>query len=469
MINSRSATGVPATQGRQLSGVGFLGHPSALGWLSATEFWERFSYYGMQALLVLYLTHSLLLPGHVEHIAGFRVFRKMVESVTGPLSPQALASTIFGLYAGLIYVTPIAGGLVADLWLGRTKTIIMGALLRAIGHLLMAFETSLLPALACLLIGCGAFKGNLATQVGELYAEGDSRRSDAFQIYSVAINAAIIFSPINCGTLGERVAFHWGFGAAGIGMLLSLAIYLLGLPKLPKPERKEPAPSDRPGHSPNDRRTVLSLLLLLLPLGIVLTSNFQIFNTYLLWAERTYRLQLGSLTIPVTWILSLGCIVTITSLMATVAFWRWYRRRWTEPDELTKAALGGVLLTAAPLVLMSASWVAQSSGHRISLAWALLFECVNDAGYANVAPVSLALYSRVAPRRIEGMMISVYYLVYFIANSLAGWLGTYFERVAASQFWLYHALTVGAATLILIGARSHAFVSGHDRASLSTA
>ena len=112
----------------------FFGHPRGLGWLSATEFWERFSYYGMQALLVLYMTHRLLLPGHVEHIAGFVVLRAALEGVYGPLSPQALASVIFGLYAGLVYVTPIAGGLLADRVFGRTRTVALGACLMAAGR-----------------------------------------------------------------------------------------------------------------------------------------------------------------------------------------------------------------------------------------------------------------------------------------------------------------------------------------------
>jgi POT family proton-dependent oligopeptide transporter len=459
------------TEPGDLQGVvaGFLGHPSALAWLSGAEFWERFSYYGMQALLVLYLTHVLLLPGHVEHVLGFGYFRHALESVIGPLSPQALASAIFGLYAGLVYVMPILGGLVADLWLGRTLTVILGASLMAIGHLLMAFETSLLPALACLLLGCGAFKGNLAAQVGELYPEGDGRRSDAFQIYYIAINAAIILSPLICGTLGERIAFHWGFGAAGIGMLVGLATYLLGLPSLPKSTRTNAARSGNSRLSAGDRRNLVSLLLLLLPLGLVLTANFQIFNAYLLWGEMTYRLQLASLAIPVTWLLSLSCLISVISLIWTVGFWRWYRRRWAEPDELTKAAVGGVLLTIAPLILMMASWVAQSSGRRISLGWALLFECINDTGFANVAPVSLALFSRLAPRKIEGMMMSIYYLVYFIANALAGWLGTYFERVSAPRFWMYHAFVVGVATLVLAGARRYASVSSRGPQSLSSA
>jgi len=211
----------------------FLGHPRGLGFLVFAEAWERFSYYGMQSLLVLYMSQQLLLPGHVGNIAGFAAFRGAIESVYGALSPLALASVIFGLYAGGVYLTPIAGGLIADRLLGRTRTVAIGATLMALGHFLMAFDVSFLIALACLLAGVGCFKGNIASQVGELYAADDLRRADAFQLYFIGINVAVIVAPLICGTLGQKVAWHWGFGAAGVGMLAGLAVYLAGRKWLP--------------------------------------------------------------------------------------------------------------------------------------------------------------------------------------------------------------------------------------------
>ncbi|HXZ67011.1 MAG TPA: MFS transporter, partial [Alphaproteobacteria bacterium] len=173
----------------------FFGHPAGLGWLSASEFWERFSYYGMQTLLVLYMIdpkNGLLLPDHVKHVFGFVPFRHLLESVYGPLQPQPLASIIFGLYAGIVYLTPLAGGLLADRVIGRTKAVTIGASLMAVGHFLMAFDQSFLLALLCLLIGVGCFKGNIASQVGDLYAQDDPRRADAFQIYTLGIQLAVI-------------------------------------------------------------------------------------------------------------------------------------------------------------------------------------------------------------------------------------------------------------------------------------
>jgi POT family proton-dependent oligopeptide transporter len=152
------------------------------------------------------MVRQLLHPGHIEHIAGFNTFRAAVERAYGaPLSTVALASAIFGLYTGVVYLTPIAGGIIADRWLGRTRTITIGALLMAAGHFLMAFEVSFLIALLCLLTGVGCFKGNIASQVGALYAPSDLRRADAFQIYFLFINGAVIVAPLIAGTLGEVV------------------------------------------------------------------------------------------------------------------------------------------------------------------------------------------------------------------------------------------------------------------------
>src|ERR1041385_7534687 len=212
----------------------FFGHPRGLGYIAFTEAWERFSYYGMQSLLILYMVHQLLHPGHIEHIAGFAPFRHFLETLyRGPLPVQPLASAIFGLYTGLVYLTPIGGGFLADRLLGRTRTIVIGALLMAAGNFLIAYDVTFLIALTLLLIGVGCFKGNLASQVGGLYATGDTRRADAFQIYYIFINAGVIISPLIAGTLGEKVGWQYGFGAAGGGKVVWFAVLLLGRQYLP--------------------------------------------------------------------------------------------------------------------------------------------------------------------------------------------------------------------------------------------
>ena len=265
----------------------FLGHPRGLGYIAFAEAWERFSYYGMQALLVLYMVNRLLHPGHIEHVAGFGPFRQLIENFRGPLSVQALASTIFGLYTGLVYLTPIIGGLIADRVLGRTRTITIGALLMSAGHFLMAFDVTFLLALTCLLCGVGCFKGNLASQVGALYPLGDNRRADAFQIYYLFINGGVIAAPLIAGTLGEVYGWHWGFGAAGIGMLIGLTIYLVGRKYLP-PDSPAIEKHERAAKIPlthREKMGIVALLLLLPVLTIGIMGNQQIFNAYLVWAQ----------------------------------------------------------------------------------------------------------------------------------------------------------------------------------------
>jgi POT family proton-dependent oligopeptide transporter len=206
----------------------FFGHPRGLAYIVFAEGWERFSFYGMQALLVLYMTGQLLKAGSVENIAGFAGFRSLLEGALGPLSTQALASQIFGLYIALVYFFPIVGGLIGDRLTGRTRAVIAGAVLMAIGHFLMVFESAFLMALAALIFGSGLLKGNLAAQVGDLYDKADSRRDSAFSMYCLAINVGAFVAPLVCGTLGELYGWHYGFGVAGIGMLVGIAIYMSG-------------------------------------------------------------------------------------------------------------------------------------------------------------------------------------------------------------------------------------------------
>src|SRR2546427_3053222 len=188
----------------------------------------------MQALLVLYMVKRLLLPGHIEHIAGFGPFRHVLEFIyRHPLEGQPLSSAIFGFYTAFVYLTPIIGGLIADRWLGRTLAITLGASLMAVGQFLVGLDSTFLFALASLLIGVGLLKGNLASQVGALYATGDNRRADAFQIYYIFINAGVIAAPLIAGSLGEKVGWALGFDAAGVGILIGLTIYLVGRKYLP--------------------------------------------------------------------------------------------------------------------------------------------------------------------------------------------------------------------------------------------
>jgi POT family proton-dependent oligopeptide transporter len=226
------STDVPAGSKAKPAAPDFLGHPRALAFLFTTEMWERFSYYGMRALLVLYMVKYLFLPEHADTVIGFGALKAALEFVFGPLDVQPLASQVYGLYTGLVYMTPLLGGYIADRVLGQRRTVIIGASLMAIGHFMMAFEQLMIFALLVLILGNGAFKPNISTQVGELYAPGDRRRDRAYSIFYVGINLGAFLAPLICGTLGERAGWHYGFAAAGVGMLIGLAIYLYASPHL---------------------------------------------------------------------------------------------------------------------------------------------------------------------------------------------------------------------------------------------
>jgi len=433
----------------------FFGHPRGLGYIAFAEAWERFSYYGMQALLVLYMVNGLLHPGHIEHIAGFIPFRHVIESLRGPLAIQPLASTIFGLYTGLVYLTPIAGGLIADRWLGRTRTITIGALLMSAGHFLMAFDVAFLLALTCLLCGVGCFKGNLASQVGALYATGDNRRADAFQIYYIFINGGVIAAPLIAGTLGEVYGWHWGFGAAGVGMLIGLTIYLLGRKYLPpdSPVVEKVDQVERTKLTRRDRLAIVALLVLLPFLTIAVIPNQQIFNAYLVWAQDHADLIFFGKKMPTTWLITLDSIVSVTFLFIAVIFWRLWSKKLREPAEITKISIGSFIAVTGMLSLAMGAAIATTSGGKVAIGWLIGFHVLNSAGFANVFPVSLALYARVAPAALSATIIGIYYLAFFAANNLVGWIGGLLEKMPAAQFWLLHAALAGIAgiTFFLAG------------------
>lgn len=431
----------------------FIGHPRGLGYLAFTEAWERFSYYGMQSLLVLYMVNRLLHPGHIERIAGFVPFRRVLEGVYhGPLSVQALASAIFGLYTGLVYLTPIGGGLIADRVLGRTRTITIGALLMAAGHFLMAFDVSFLAALACLLIGVGCFKGNLASQIGALYATGDNRRADAFQIYYLFINAGVIAAPLIAGTLGEVYGWHYGFGAAGVGMLIGLTIYLTGRKWLP-PDSPIVRKSECAAKTPlthREKMAIVALIALLPVLAIAVIGNQQIFNAYLVWAEKDANLIFFGRKMPTTWLITLDSVVSFSFLAGAVVFWRLWSKKFKEPAEITKMGIGSLTAVTGFIALAAGAAVAAAAGTKVSIGWLVAFHILNSIGFANVFPVSLALYARVAPPALSATMIGIFYLHLFAANNLVGWLGGFLEKMPVTRFWLIHAALAGIAGAIFL-------------------
>ncbi|HVF73250.1 MAG TPA: peptide MFS transporter [Chthoniobacterales bacterium] len=438
----------------------FLGHPRGLWYLAFTEAWERFSYYGMQSLLVLYMVKYLLLPGRIEHVAAFDSFRKLY----GGLDGQALASAIFGTYTASVYLTPILGGFLADRILGRRRTVLLGALTMAAGHFLMAFEPAFLFALLCLVLGCGMFKGNIASQVGSLYKPEDLRRADAFQIFYLGINAGVIASPLIVGTLGELWGWHYGFAAAGVGMLLAIAIYLSGQkylrasdndPRLAATSTHPAAPKSR--LTPRDWRAVIALILLIPVMAVAIVPNNQIFNAYLVWGDQQFDLVFMGKKLPTTWLVTLDAIVSVSFLAIVAIFYRWYGKRRREPDEITKIIIGSAFSICGALCLFTAA-ATQGPGQKIGLFWPVAFHFLNSIAFAHMLPVSLALFAKYAPKAINATIIGLYYLAFFSANTMVGWIGGYLEKWPTTNFWLLHAaFAAGSGVCFVI----FKFVAGH--------
>ena len=292
------------------------------------------------------------------------------------------------------------------------------------------------------------FKGNIASQVGSLYKPEDLRRADAFQIFYLGINAGVIASPLIVGTLGEKVGWHWGFGAAGIGMLVGLLIYLAGQKYLPKehfdvpggPQEKaiatEPS-GDDPGMSKKEWLTTIALLMLIPVLAIAIVPNNQIFNAYLVWGDAQFDLNFMGTTLPTTWLVTLDAVVSVSFLAGVAVFYRWYGARWQEPDELTKIIIGSAFSIGGMLCLYMAA--ATSDGEKIGLFWPVLFHVVNSIGFAHMLPVSLALFARYAPAAINATIIGLYYLAFFFGNSMVGLVGGWYETMPVTEFWLMHA------------------------------
>src|SRR6185369_2060653 len=422
----------------------FLGHPKGLGFLGFTEACERFSYYSMQTLLVLYMVNYLLLPEHIGKVVGLDWLRSWHYP---GLDGQPLSSAIFGDYTSLVYLTPILGGIIADKLTGRRSALIAGALVMALGHFLMAFEGAFLFALLALIVGVGLFKGNIATQVGELYGENDLRRAMAFQIFYIFINVSVIAAPLVSGTLGQKVGWHYGFGCAGVVMVLGLFIYLSGRRWLPEdrpPARKAEGPREKLS---SDDWTCLIYLLILIPvLAISLLTNQEIFNAYLVWGDQHFNLQFMSYTMPSTWLITLDATLSFSMLVAVALFWKWWSLKRKEPDEISKMIIGSFFTIAGGACLFMAA-LTQPAGGKIGLFWPFMFHLLNSIGFAHILPISLALFTKTAPKQITATVIGLYYLSFFIANKTVGYVGQLYDSLPTTTFWLIH---IGSAAFGLV-------------------
>lgn len=423
--------------------------PRGLRVIVATEAFDRFSFYGMITLLPLYLNAVLLKPGVVEGVFGLAALRTLLFG-DGVPSAIAFGSAIYGFYAGTVSITPLLGGLVGDRVLGARRAVLLGCLLMAAGHALMISTAWFFVAIVLLMLGSGLVRANMAAQVASLYGPGDARRKRGFGIYLIGLNIGAMAAPLVAGTLGERIGFHWGFGAAAVAMLVAIALYLMGWRHLPADAARRGSVAPRAALSGRDWRIVGALLLLLTPLILGSMAYNQAFNILLVWADTHVDLNIGGFVMPVTWFVTIDGALTIVAILVVSRVWAWQAARGRPGNDWNAILLGGMLYVVALLVLAFGTW---RTGAGIVPIWpVLLFFVVADLALPLTYTVMQSMFARAAPVAIVALMMAVFSLYDTASQYGVGALGGLYDRLSTTDFWLVHAGVASAgvvATLVL--------------------
>lgn len=424
-------------------------HPRGLWVLAFTELWERFSYYGMMALLALYMTKQLLKPGHAEHVWGLAALRHFFE-FRGPMSDVAFTSLVFGWYGGLVYFTPILGGLVADRWLGTRRTVTLGAVLMAAGHLAMSLDQTFLIALLLLILGSGCLKGNITTQVGALYpAEAESLRQRGYAIFSTGINFGAVLGPLVTAGVAAVYGWHAGFAVAAVLMLLALAVYLGGGRHLPDGRPARARTADRPPAAAGDRRRLIALGVII-ALTIPTSAGFgMISGIGMIWVDHYVDLATPAGMVPVGWFSSLDSFSSILIAPCLIVLWAWQARRQSEPSGITKIAIGSLLVALSSLAFAAGSALSPQPG-TIPAVWALVGYLGMGVAFMWYWPVLLALVSSTAPTNVNSTMMGATFLSLFIGSISGGWLGSFYDQMSPAAFWTINAAVPAAGGLLAL-------------------
>jgi POT family proton-dependent oligopeptide transporter len=415
-----SAVAAPSHEGKT-----WFGQPRGLTILFLTQMWELFSYYGMRALLVYYMTKQLLLA-------------------------QEKASFIYGTYTAMAYFTPIVGGAIADRFLGKRNAIILGGSIMAVGHFLMAFEPMFYLALGTIALGNGLFLPSLPSQINDLYAADDPRRGRAYNVYYVGINVGGFLAPLVCGTLGEVYGWHYGFGAAGIGMLVGLVIYILGRDYLPPDQLRRPVAAAPRDEAPARRGEVWWLLLGVFIAATIFRGAYeQIGNTLPLWVDSAVDRAWGSFQIPMTWFLSLNPLFVIAMTPPLLAYWRRRADAGRDTPAARRMAMGALMVAGAYVLLAIID--AFAGGSRVGWPWLALFLLILTFGELYILPTGLGLFAKLAPPRLGATTVASWYLAVFSGSLLAGLVGTLWTHMGhAAFFLLLSSLAVLAAVLLML-------------------
>jgi POT family proton-dependent oligopeptide transporter len=408
----------------------WFGQPRGLTILFLTQMWEEFSYYGMRSLLVYYMTKQLLLG-------------------------QEKASVIYGAYTAVAYFTPIFGGIVADRWLGKRRAVVIGGSIMAAGHFMMTFEPLFFFALATIALGNGLFLPSLPSQIDGLYRPNDQRRGWAYNVYYVGINIGGFLAPLICGTLGEFYGWHWGFGAAGIGMLTGLLIYILGGRYLPDQIRiaRNAAAAAAPARvavppaltaavppaavAPPVVSSFRSTFILLFGVGVAVTvfrgAYEQVGNTVALWADVGINRAVGVMSIPMTWFQALNPLLVILMTPMLLARWRREADAGRVDSSMKKMALGALIVAAAYLLLAVVAFA--TGAGRASWAWLALFFVIFTLGELYILPTGLGLFARLAPIGFGATTVAAWFLAIFSGSLSAGAVGTLWSSTSHALFF----------------------------------
>jgi POT family proton-dependent oligopeptide transporter len=402
------------------------GHPKGLYILFFTELWERFSYYGMRAILVLYLISSMSgdNPGY------------------GWEESDALA--LYGWYTMLVYVMSIPGGFIADRFWGQKKTVLIGGLLLCAGHGILAVDSiyAFYAGLALIVLGVGGLKPNISTMVGGLYPPGDERRDKGFTIFYIGINIGAFLSALIVGYLGENYGWHYGFGLAGIGMLLGQAVFMWGQRFLEGVGEStsslspaELAARNKPlNEVERDRMKVMIISFLLI---IVFWGSFEqaggLMNIYTKQKTDLY-IGLIDFMVPASWFQSVNAFFIITLGVPIASFWLWWQHKGKEPSSLFKMAIGVIIMGWGFLFMSAASLQFEAEGSS-AMYWLVLAYLFHTVGELCASPVALSFITKLAPLKYASFMMGAYFAATGLGNKLAGLLGEWSQSAGELQIF----------------------------------
>jgi POT family proton-dependent oligopeptide transporter len=340
--------------------------------------------------------------------------------------------------------------MIADRWLGKRRAVIIGGSIMAAGHFMMTFEPMFYLALATIALGNGLFLPSLPSQINDLYRPDDPRRGWAYNVYYVGINIGGFLAPLVCGTLGEFYGWHWGFGAAGVGMLLGLMVYIFGGRYLPDPGRAAP----RAASAATPARSYRSTFILLFAIGLAVTvfrgAYEQVGNTVALWADVGINRTTTTITIPMTWFQSLNPLLVFLMTPILLARWRRQADAGRRQSSMRKMAIGSLIVAGAYLLLAAVAFEAEPG--RASWLWLVMFFAIFTLGELYILPTGLGLFARLAPAGYGATTVAAWFLAIFSGSLSAGAIGALWGSTTHALFFVLLTViaTLAAAMLLAL-------------------